>query len=433
MRAAGVLKRVIIIQALLPLLVFGAPTVSIFAHYMPWFQTPGYSHTGWTHWGDTIPNQLSHYTPLIGLYDSRDPNVLEYQVLEMKYAGLDGLFMDWYGINNSLPEYGAQPIFQVLAKAGLKFGIVWEDRYAPSQGGATPVLQFIENNFFNTSNYVTISGHPVLLVWQVTYLDGNTWQSNLNSVSFKNKPILCTRDTALGPGAVGAFSWINAGGGTALAIPSLDNFLSHSYADMIPTAFPRFNDDYPGFSYGSIADQNGQMFMNTFNDCLTSGNSIIQIATWNDWQEGTIIEPSVEFQYRDLDSIQSMRKKYIDPSFSFTPADLLLPDRLFRARRQGTSSKAHLDSASNALFQGNPQLAQDILDNKTITGIRNGTRDILPVAREGFEVYDVLGRKIRSFNFPFSNAIAWKGVLKSGLYLIERNDESSARFLMQVH
>lgn len=366
---------------------------------------------------------------MIGLYDSRDPNVLEYQVLEMKYAGLDGLLMDWYGINNSLPEYGTQPIFQVLARAGLKFGIVWEDRYANSQGGATPVLQFIENNFFNANNYLTASGRPVLLVWQTTYLDGNTWQSNMNSVSFKNKPILCTRDTALGPGAVGAFSWINAGGGTTLAIPSLDNFLSHSYAYRIPTAFPRFNDDYPGFSNGSIADQNGQMFMNTFKDCITSGNSIIQIATWNDWQEGTIIEPSVEFEYRDLDSIQSMRKEYIDPTFSFTPDNLQLPDRLFRARRQATASTAHLDSAADALFKGNPALAEEILDNKSTEVIRARLQAPIPGVHPRTVVYDVLGRKIR---LSHSNVKDFGAVFNPGVYIIENNDGTAPKHIIAL-
>jgi hypothetical protein len=31
--------------------------------------------------------------------------------------------------------------------------------------------------------------------------------------------------------------------------------------------------------------------------------SIIQIATWNDWGEGTVVEPSREFGYRDLELV----------------------------------------------------------------------------------------------------------------------------------
>lgn len=435
MKPASVGKKNIISQLCLLVLVLvtAGSAKSIFVHYMPWFQTPGYSHTGWTHWGDTIPRQTSHYTPLIGLYDSRDPDVLEYQVLEMKYAGLDGLLMDWYGINNALPEYGTQPIFQVLAKAGLKYGIVWEDRYMNSQGGATPVLQFMENNFFKTSNYLKIGSSPVLLVWQITDTSGAQWQSNLNSVSFQNKPILLTRDNPLTPGAQGAYSWINAGGGTILAVPSLDNFLNHAWTYMIPTAFPRFVDDYPGFSYGTIDDQAGQMFVNTLTDCLTSGPDITQIATWNDWQEGTIIEPSVDFGYRDLIEIQTLRKKYVDASFSFSAANLWLPDSIFRQRRKfkgNATETARLDSASNALFQGNPVLALNILEKKTGI-VRASSRAERPDVNSLSAVYNLQGRKISPYDVAHLNPGFLREELRPGIYVIKKSDGASPeRFLL---
>jgi hypothetical protein len=430
------IKKMIIIQFFLLFLAANAPALSIYVHYMPWFQTQGRSGS-WTHWGDTIPRHLSHFTPLIGLYDSRDPDVLEYQVLEMKYAGLDGLVMDWYGINNSLPEYGTQPIFQLLTKAGMKYAIVWEDRYAGQQGGAAPVLQFMENNFFKTGSYLKVGTRPVLLVWQITYLTGAAWQTNMNSVTFQNKPILLTRDNALTPAAEGAYSWINAAGGTTMALPSLEGFLGNSWPYMMPTALPRFVDDYPGFSYGTIDDQAGQMFVKTLTTCLESGADLVQIATWNDWQEGTIIEPSTLYQYRDLEVIQTMRKKYIDAGFSYTADNLRLPDRLFRERRQfrGNAKEiARLDSASTALFQGNPVLALNILDKKN-TGInRPAVRATMPGAHSAPVVYDVRGRRVPSFDFPGSNANGCRGALITGVYIIKKGDGSSAaRLLMPVH
>jgi hypothetical protein len=420
----AVMKKVIVIQFFLLLLASNAPALSIFAHYMPWFQTQGRSGS-WTHWGDTIPNQTSHFTPIIGLYDSRDPDVQEYQVLLMKYAGLDGLCMDWYGINNGLPEYGTQPIFAVAAKAGLKFAMVWEDRYMNNQGGPTPVLQFMESNFFNTSNYLKVNNQPILLVWQITDTNGTQWQNNLNAVTFKNKPILITRDNMLAPGAQGAFSWINAPGGTAKAIASLQGFLGNTFPYMIPTAFPRFVDDYPGFSYGTIDDQNGQMFINTISDCISSGNPIIQIATWNDWQEGTIIEPSTQYQYRDLIEIQTLRKKYIDPNFSYTPANMWLADSIFRQRRKfrgNTKEYARVDSAANAMYAGNPTLAYNILE-KITSSVRVASRAPVADVKAGTMVYDIQGRMVRSFDLrPHSNAADYKSALSTGVYILKRDN-----------
>ncbi len=87
---------------------------------MPWFQTP-YS-LGGTSWGyhwtlnssSYNPNVIdglgrrkiaSWYYPLIGPYDSLDPAVLEYHVLLMKLAGIDGVIVDWYGSDNYY-DYG---------------------------------------------------------------------------------------------------------------------------------------------------------------------------------------------------------------------------------------------------------------------------------------------------------------------------------------
>jgi hypothetical protein len=433
MNLRKIAKTTTIIQIILLLSTGGTSAMSFYVHYMPWFQTMGRSGA-WTHWGDTIPRQTSHFTPLIGLYDSRDPDVLEYQVLEMKYAGLDGLLMDWYGINNGLPEYGTQPIFAVLTKASMKYGIVWEDRYANNQGGATPVLQFMENNFFKTGNYLKTGSSPVLLVWQVTYMDGTTWQNNLNSVTFQNKPVLLTRDNALTPGAQGAYSWINAAGGTSQVIPGIDYFLSQNYTYMIPTALPRFVDDYSWGSYGTIDDQNGQTFVNSMNECIASGQNMIQIATWNDWQEGTIIEPSVEYQYRDLQQIQSMRKKNIDANFSYTLAQLTFIDSLFRQRRQfrgNATETARLDSTANALYQGNPALASKIFHKQNTAVAQTGFKaTAVAPARAKTVVFDLRGRKVGSIEFSHSNENNLRNASMPGVYVLKKSDGAvSTRFL----
>lgn len=95
----------------------------ILAHYMPWYTAKPYnSHWGW-HWtmNHFDPERVvngerelaSHYRPLIGPYDSGDPHVLEYHLLLMKLAGIDGVIIDWYGLQdfsrlcNASPQYTA--------------------------------------------------------------------------------------------------------------------------------------------------------------------------------------------------------------------------------------------------------------------------------------------------------------------------------------
>ena len=66
---------------------------------------------------------------------------------------------------------------------------------------------------------------------------------------------------------------------------------------------------------------------------LRSGLPLVQISTWNDWGEGTMIEPSTEFGYRDLEVVQRLRRQFIDPGFAGEPEDLRLPHRLYKLRK----------------------------------------------------------------------------------------------------
>ena len=65
----------------------------------------------------------SHDYPLIGLYDSGDEWVLECQIQQMKLAGIDGVIIDWYGIDpiNDYPmiHENTKLLVSIIKKAGL--------------------------------------------------------------------------------------------------------------------------------------------------------------------------------------------------------------------------------------------------------------------------------------------------------------------------
>src|SRR5665213_2519087 len=84
----------------------------VFAHMMPWFETKATNNGQWgIHWEMNTQNPdvieangqrqiASHYYPLIGPYASGDTVVIDYQLLLMKLSGIDGVFIDWPGIQN---------------------------------------------------------------------------------------------------------------------------------------------------------------------------------------------------------------------------------------------------------------------------------------------------------------------------------------------
>ena len=53
-----------------------------------------------------------------------------------------------------------------------------------------------------------------------------------------------------------------------------------------------------------ILPRDGNLLRETLEKSIASGVDFIQLITWNDWGEGTAIEPSVEYQFEPLSIIQ---------------------------------------------------------------------------------------------------------------------------------
>ena len=357
----------------------------VMAHYMPWYESkPVSGKWGW-HWtmnhfdpekrdADGRQQLASKYRPIIGAYDSSDPDTLECQTLQMKLAGIDGVFIDWYGTKD-LYDYpilhrNTQRMIDACTKAGLKFSIVLEDQVVPnlmkagkssSDEFAKSALAFMSGNWFKQPGYLRWNGKPVLLIFGPQFYK----EPDLNRL-FSRDVALFTELGPQGP-AVGAFGWPEPQVGSAKSWDQLGNYYHRAtkWSASIPVAYPRFEDIYKaagiGPGYGSIGDGNGTTFKKSLDLAMSAEAPFVQIATWNDWGEGTQIEPSVEFGYRDLEGLLVARHKS-DPQFSFKAADLTLPAKLYALRKQG-KSLSRLNQAALDLFAGRVAEARTILNN----------------------------------------------------------------------
>src|SRR6476646_1279342 len=77
----------------------------------------------------------SWYYPLVGPYDSLDPAVIEYHLLLMKLAGIDGVIVDWYGLEDFLDDAAHhrnnKEAFAQANRFGLRFAVCYEDQTIP--------------------------------------------------------------------------------------------------------------------------------------------------------------------------------------------------------------------------------------------------------------------------------------------------------------
>ncbi|MFA5292714.1 MAG: glycoside hydrolase family 99-like domain-containing protein [Phycisphaerae bacterium] len=389
-----------------------ASTKKLMAHYMPWYQSlPVSGFWGW-HWTmnhySPPTTYASHYHPLFGPYDSSDPHVLASQALLMKFAGIDGMIADWYGIADFW-DYGlirdaTNAFVPYIKAAGLEFSICYEDAtvgnmlnngyFVPATRAMAvahgqQVMQWLQTNYFTDSSYLKIDDRPVLLCFGPQFFTDAEWTTLFSVLNPKPHFFPLKYHFISYPTRTGEFDWPSPQSGTTPSSPTsstsiinnLNSFYSRAgtyhWEHYLAGAFPRFHDIYAeagvGSSYGYIDDQYaafGSTYSYTLERGLQSSADIVQLETWNDYGEGTIIEPTEEDGYIYLEITQQMRKQYIDADFSYTAADLRLPVRLYTSRKANLSNPtvmAQLATAENYLFADNLSGAEKILDQVECT------------------------------------------------------------------
>lgn len=365
------MRFVFLLFGLYPLLSALSAEPRLLVHYMPWYATKDVSGAWGWHWtmNHFDPEQkkwddqrkiASYDYPLIGPYDSGDDQALECQALLMKIAGLDGVVIDWYGTSDlndhAMNHRNTQKLIPWLKKAGLSFAVCYEDQAVKSLKNGEDVkqaakdLEWAEEHFFADSSYERQNGRPVLLVFGPQHLK---WKFDLNS-----KPLVFgLAHLAKENGLDGAFAWPPVTGGKSLSPEQWKKELGLIYArkdPFIATAFPGFKDIYKQAgvhdSYGSIASRGGLTFTESLDQALQSKAPLIQIATWNDYGEGTMIEPTRNNGFRHLEKLPRCGN----------PADLRLPVMLYHLRKRGGDA-AKLDEAATLMFASKHTEAEAIL------------------------------------------------------------------------
>jgi len=367
------------------------PEKLLLAHYMPWYSTKDVSgQWGW-HWtmNHYNPDQLkwdgkrdaaSHDYPLIGLYDSGDDQALECQVLLMKLAGLDGVIIDWYGTRDAndyaVNHEHTRKLIPWLKKAGLRFALCYEDQAIGQmklkagddvkQGLLD--LQWAEQHAFSDASYVKLNDQPVLLVFGPQHFKRTQWDQF--RAALPSKPMLfglphLAKDHCMD----GSYGWPPVSGGKVISTEKWHQELDALYTRgkageiVIASAFPGFKDIYKQAgvhdSYGSIAPRSGQTFAESLDMAMKSHSALIQIATWNDYGEGTVIEPTRNNGYRYLEMLQQRKAA---PKFSV--ADLRLTVMLYQLRKRSAGDaelSTLLNNAATLLFDGKCLEAESVL------------------------------------------------------------------------
>jgi PKD domain len=276
-------------------LLYGGTNTKIYATWLGWFGQPNHMSVG---------------------YNSNTPAQVHAQVEDMISRGMQGAIADWYGTSATSIEAATKLMKrEAEAHAGQFEFAIMEDKGALSvaaKNNACDVtaqlisdLDYIASQYESSPAYMRMDGRPVVFFFDVDayYID---WSRVIASVP--GNPLLLSRGVTglTGNFSDGGYSWVDIHSNNAFD-PELniqDSFFQA--AQQMPqrlavgTAFKGFNDTLATWGSDRVIDQNcGQTWLQSFNEVgkyYSSSNQLpaLQIATWNDYEEGTAIEMGID-------------------------------------------------------------------------------------------------------------------------------------------
>jgi glycoprotein endo-alpha-1,2-mannosidase len=313
----------------------------VLAFHYPWYGTPAGPAGRWRHWNHArlaLPAQrilgfhdprrpldagrldvgATNY-PADGPYDSRDPARIRTQLADAHAAGLDGFVVSWWGQES--PE--ADAFGDLLAAAG-PHGVALAPYYETGElwprggAGVAADLEALLDRHGRDPAWLRVNGAPVIFLYAVHRLRPAVWDYVLRRLHASGHHVFVVGDApragwlerfdglhvyspvptlARGRNLVAAYrAWATAAGQARLPF--------------MPAVAPGF-DDRPIRSPGTwLPRADGALYDATWQAALAVDPPWVLVASWNEWHEGSEIEPSREYGRRYLEATAAWATRF---------------------------------------------------------------------------------------------------------------------------
>jgi len=280
----------------------------VYSFYYPWYGNPRGPSGRWFHWDlcghDPDRGDLaSSHTPVLGAYDSRDPEVVARHIEWAVSAGLDGFILACFG--PSSPSWkGIRAFVDVAETQGFRYALSFPFPDYPGEisplEGAEVIKGALEE--FYGPLYIRIEGKPVVFFYAAHQLPRGFWRvlfSELARQGIEVFPVGNFLDPSYGDLFEALYFYLPLFfAGTELRM----EFFRWAMALGILTGKPYFYPVFPGFDNRRacggrvyIPRRRGRTAEDLLGPILALRPQWLLASTFNEWHEGTEFEPSLQF------------------------------------------------------------------------------------------------------------------------------------------
>jgi glycoprotein endo-alpha-1,2-mannosidase len=291
----------------------------ILAFYYGWYGNPATSGR-WVHWqgvdqaNERIEN--SAHFPAGGAYDSHDPAILDRQMALAQAAGITGFVGSWWG-QGSFEDQGMPLLLQAAGRHGLAVSVYYEriarEGAASRKVTALADLDYILTHYGADKAWLRAAGRPVVFVYgrALHQLSPAEWREVVVQLRHDNPGgVVLVADSLDSKDLVGfdGASTYNITGQTQhKSPPEIRDWAHAAYPKMVAaagpgkissvTVIPGYDDRAVGRPPPRPVTQRwgGETYRALWHEAAAAAPDYVLITSWNEWHEGSEIEPSVEY------------------------------------------------------------------------------------------------------------------------------------------
>jgi glycoprotein endo-alpha-1,2-mannosidase len=293
----------------------------VLAFYYGWYGNPKASGR-WHHW-EVAPDQqhavnITH-TPLDGLYDSHDPVEVEREVQEAREAGVTGFIASWWG-QHSFEDASIPPLLAAAQRSGLKVTAYLEkltgDDDATRANHAVDDLLYLVRTYGENLAWLRVGNRPVVFIYgrASKALSPPAWAEVLARVRSKAEHGIVVigpfyNDKARIATFDGMHEYNITGAIHSLALPEMAAWARAHYGEQVGlaksagkiscvTVIPGYDDSTAQRPLPRPITRRdaGRPYAALWQAAIAAQPDWVLITSWNEWHEGSEIEPSQEYK-----------------------------------------------------------------------------------------------------------------------------------------
>jgi len=279
--------------------VFSAAGQKLLAFYYSWYGTPEGPSGRWVHWNPYRSHHDAARTPLPGLYDSLDPQTVRRHIQEAKGAGIDGFIATWWGIG-TFEDQAFRVLLNVAEEEGFTVSLYYED--AGSRAQLVSDLRYLLDRYGSSPAFLAVDERPVIFFYgRVTERFAlPDWASAFEQLAQEGRALFAVAD-GFRSDLLSVFQGIHTYNpvfmplGTVATQYEAASLLARLEGDLFAaTVVPGYDEAYKGFADRYVDRAGGNTYRTYWDIARASRPHWILITSYNEWHEGTEIEPSVE-------------------------------------------------------------------------------------------------------------------------------------------